>query len=106
MKKMMVSLALVALVLAGCSATGSVANFNPNWDRTQIYKYLDENANVMQFDDYVAALGEPEKVEEAEDMITAVWVKSNGNQKYMLSLTFNSESKNCCGYSYSQIQNS
>ncbi|HDR05759.1 MAG TPA: hypothetical protein ENN84_11025 [Candidatus Marinimicrobia bacterium] len=106
MKKMMVSLMLMGFVLAGCSATGSVATFNPDWDRTQIYKYLDENANVMLYDDYVVALGEPEAVEEANNMITAVWVKSNSNKKYKLSLTFNAESKNCRGYSYSLIQNS
>jgi hypothetical protein len=105
MKKMLVSFALIVMVLVGCSATGSVSTFNPNWDKTQVYKYLDENANYMLYDDYVAALGAPDTVEENGENMMAVWVKSNGSQKYKLSLTFDCEEKNCQGYSYSVIQN-
>ena len=99
MKKIVVL--LVGIILIGCATTHKV--FNPAWKMDEISAYINGCIHTQDYHGFIEDLGEPDRIEKEDDEFVAVWVKENGENKYMLRFRFDEKTLRSNTWSYVEM---
>jgi len=90
---------IAGIVLIGCAASTSQV-FDPCWQKDEISQYVNDCIHTQDYYGFVQDFGEPDTIERYNDEFVAVWIKNNGDSKYMLRFIFDEATLRSNTWSY------